>query len=160
MGRDHTIFSLIHGYVKYYKDPVNHPKRQFIGVTFDRDDKLPHPPNAARKRRIGMLAVPIPQAATEDVGSGLSYDPEAQAAPARKRVERVKRKNYAIMQTNWEIGRAAERAGVKVAEYVPGDRFKAWRKRNARRARAIEKKQMRTKKSSKKVGRKQAVASS
>ena len=60
MGRDHTIFSLVSGYVKYYKDPKKHPKRQYIGVVFDKADALPYPPHAARKRKLGMTASPMP----------------------------------------------------------------------------------------------------
>jgi protein phosphatase inhibitor 2 len=57
LGRDHTIHAAVAGYVKYYRDPARHPKRQYIGVTFNRDDKLPYPPNAPRIRRLGMVAV-------------------------------------------------------------------------------------------------------
>ncbi|TKA62810.1 hypothetical protein B0A49_11040 [Cryomyces minteri] len=57
MGRDHTIYATQPGYVKYYRDPLKHPKRQYIGVVFQRHWTLPQPPNAARKRRLGMLAV-------------------------------------------------------------------------------------------------------
>lgn len=52
------------GFVKYYRDPYQHPDRQYIGVTFDRGDTLPHHPHAARKRRLGMVAVPRKAAPT------------------------------------------------------------------------------------------------
>ncbi|KAK0728796.1 ribosomal L27 protein-domain-containing protein [Lasiosphaeria miniovina] len=58
MGRDHTIHSAIAGYVKYYRDPQRHPKRQYIGVVYDRNDKLPYPVGAPRKRKLGFVAVP------------------------------------------------------------------------------------------------------
>ena len=45
------------GYVKYYRDPARHPTRQYIGVTFRKEDKLPYPPNAPRVRRLGMVSV-------------------------------------------------------------------------------------------------------
>lgn len=57
LGRDHTIHAAVAGYVKYYRDPYQHPHRQYIGVTLDRSDALPHAPDAARKRRLGMVAV-------------------------------------------------------------------------------------------------------
>ncbi|KAI9720315.1 MAG: 54S ribosomal protein L2 mitochondrial [Chrysothrix sp. TS-e1954] len=60
-GRDHTIYATQSGYVKYYRDPRLHPKRQYIGVTFERGDSLPYPPNAARRRRFGMVASPRPE---------------------------------------------------------------------------------------------------
>lgn len=58
MGRDHTIHSAIAGYVKYYRDPFRHPTRQYIGVTYERNDRLPYQPHAARKRKLGMVAIP------------------------------------------------------------------------------------------------------
>ncbi len=48
------------------------------------------------------------------------------------------RPNYSYREGNWEIGRAAERANVKVREYQRGDRFLAWRKTVARKAKNIE----------------------
>ena len=47
--------------MKYYRDPINHPKRKFIGVVFERDNVLPQPHNAARRRQLGMLAFQIPE---------------------------------------------------------------------------------------------------
>ena len=48
------------------------------------------------------------------------------------------RPGYMYREGNWEIGRAAERAKVKVAEFKPRDRWTAWRKSVARKARAAE----------------------
>jgi hypothetical protein len=154
MGRDHTIYATEAGYVKYYKDPERHPKRQYIGVTFKRDDVLPLPRNAMRRRRLGMIlqqvgvdgegtlqaqvAVLEGEAAAEDV------------AEVQKPVRRVKerkgeegrnlqlRPGYMYRKGNWEIGRAAERAKVKVKEFKPRDRWAAWRKTTARKAKAAE----------------------
>ena len=50
------------------------------------------------------------------------------------------RPGYMYREANWEIGRAAERAKVKVREFVPGDRWKAWRKSTIRKAKTAEKK--------------------
>ncbi|KAK4185873.1 ribosomal L27 protein-domain-containing protein [Podospora australis] len=58
LGRDHTIHSAVTGYVKYYRDPARHPKRQYIGVVFNKEDKLPYPPNTPRKRKLALAAVP------------------------------------------------------------------------------------------------------
>jgi len=71
MGRDHTIYATQPGYVKYYRDPVTHPKRQFIGVVFERSQTLPQPPHAVRRRRLGMLAYRMKGA--EEVGDALSH---------------------------------------------------------------------------------------
>ena len=59
MGRDHTIYATQAGYVKYYKDPEKHPTRRYIGVVFKRDQVLPLPRNAARRRRLGMTTRPL-----------------------------------------------------------------------------------------------------
>ncbi|CAI5062543.1 AVN_HP_G0084190.mRNA.1.CDS.1 [Saccharomyces cerevisiae] len=42
IGKDHSIFALEPGVVRYYLDPF-HPKRKFIGVALRRDLKLPSP---------------------------------------------------------------------------------------------------------------------
>jgi large subunit ribosomal protein L27 len=55
-GRDHTIHASVPGYVKYYRNPALHPKRKYIGVVFERDNVLPQPHNAVRRRKLGMLA--------------------------------------------------------------------------------------------------------
>ncbi|KAK1750514.1 ribosomal L27 protein-domain-containing protein [Echria macrotheca] len=58
MGRDHTIHATIAGYVKYYRDPQRHPKRQYIGVVYNKQDRLPYPVGAPRKRRLGLIPGP------------------------------------------------------------------------------------------------------
>lgn len=58
MGSDHTIHAAVAGYVKYYRDPQRHPDRQYIGVVFNREDKLPYPPGAPRRRKLNLAAVP------------------------------------------------------------------------------------------------------
>lgn len=200
MGRDHTIFATQTGFVKYYRDPAKHPKRQYIGVAFERTQTLPTPPNAARRRRLGMLAVPrkepevvatapvqmqgsVPrptpvalyhklpslirmssserQKESEDALSAL----EKTAEPMRSRRGKIvvpkpiqtreghgliMTSNYMFRETNAEIGRAAEKAGVHVRPFVRGDRFLAWRKTTARKARSAEKKKMGSKKGGKK----------
>lgn len=55
-GRDHTIHAAVSGYVKYYRDPLLHPNRQYIGVAFNREDTLPYPKDEPRRRKLGMVA--------------------------------------------------------------------------------------------------------
>lgn len=160
MGRDHTIFAKEKGYVTYYRDPETHPKRKYIGVVFERGMKLPVPRNAPRRRRLGMVgrerelstvARPM-EPVTETKGAELEGRVEAQGTirrqgkKARGRVQEVKhmelKSGYQYRDSNWHIGRAAERAKVVVREYKRGDRFLAWRKLNARKARNAEKKAM------------------
>ena len=156
MGRDHTIYATEKGYVTYYRDPHRHPDRKYIGVVFERGMKLPTPPSEPRRRRLGLVAremstsapVPVDQ---EQVGhsnpvegavaQGTSSSPsnkkqKKEAIPPRQ--DMVMSHDYIYREANWSIGRAAERAGVKVREYDRGDRFLAWRKSAARQKEARE----------------------
>ncbi|EEQ89180.1 hypothetical protein RJZ56_000707 [Blastomyces dermatitidis] len=139
MGRDHTIYSLATGYVKYYTDPARHPDRKYIGVAFDKSDKFPLPRNAITKRRLGMVAVP------RDIE-------QEKANKAAKEAEIVPtlRPGYMYRVANWQIGRVAERAGVKVPEWNKKDRFAAWRRRMERRKIAAQLKDAKSKRKGKK----------
>ncbi|KAK0741340.1 ribosomal L27 protein-domain-containing protein [Schizothecium vesticola] len=74
-GRDHTIHAAIAGYVKYYRDPLRHPKRQYIGVVYNKTDVLPTPVGAPRKRKLNLVAVPRRDPAPLDAGLGPSGIP-------------------------------------------------------------------------------------
>jgi len=52
IGRDHTIFALEPGYVRFYYDPF-HPLRKYVGVALKKDLKLPTPHFEPRVRRFG-----------------------------------------------------------------------------------------------------------
>lgn len=56
IGKDHTIFALEPGYVRYYMDPF-HAKRKFIGVALSRDLRLPTPLFSPRFRRLGREVI-------------------------------------------------------------------------------------------------------
>ena len=63
IGKDHTIYSQVYGYVRYYRNPAVHPKRRYIGVALEKEgpgSQLPTPHNAPTRRRLGMHAAPIP----------------------------------------------------------------------------------------------------
>ena len=78
MGRDHTIHAAVKGYVRYYRDPLRHPKRRYIGVALEREgpmSMLPTPRNAPTRRRLGMYAAPM-KPATESASIHES-DPES-----------------------------------------------------------------------------------
>jgi len=156
MGRDHTIFAQETGYVKYYTDPEKHPKRKYIGVVFERGDILPLPRNAARRRRLGMVGVVRDAeivAAEEEIALGRVVGGEREIAEVKSgkgkdglvKRELKLRPGYMYREANWEIGRAAERAKVKVRAFKPGDRFTAWRKSVARKAKNAERRGMRRK---------------
>lgn len=159
MGRDHTIYATEHGYVKYYKDPEKHPKRQYIGVTFERDMVLPLPRNSMRRRRLNMTASRIEEMHTtalepaleEGVAEGeavvTQVAPTTLTVPLSVNVGKkggetrtlTLRPGYMYRESNWEIGRAAEKAKIKVREFKPRDRWTAWKKSTVRRAKTAEK---------------------
>lgn len=56
LGKDHTIFALAPGFVKFFKDPAQ-PKRQFVGVVFQKGQDLPRPVGEKRVRRLGLTHV-------------------------------------------------------------------------------------------------------
>jgi len=56
------------------------------------------------------------------------------------------RPGYMYREANWEIGRAAEKAGIKVPEFDRKDRWLAWRKRKARAERVAQMKSLKKQK--------------
>ena len=172
MGRDHTIFAKEKGYVCFYKDPELHPKRKYIGVVFERGMKLPVPRNKPRIRRLGLVgreremgtlatATPPRVISVEgDEGSEVGGMKKKDGTLMQQK-KRTKGKvpeqetlklgpGYQYRMSNWHIGRAAERAQVKVREYKRGDRYLAWRKLNARKKRNAEKRSLKSSKKKKK----------
>lgn len=168
MGRDHTIFALEKGYVRYYRDPDKHKDRKYIGIVFDRGWTLPRGRGAARRRRLGLEARDMSTDAmgAEPIGGvfaeamaereGNEGSNEAKVAntdmaastgtkPPDAKQSLALKDGYMYRESNWQIGRAAERAKVKVREYKAGDRFLAWRKTNARKAKNAERRGLRRK---------------
>lgn len=168
MGRDHTIHATQPGFVKYYADPARHSKRRYIGVVFERNQTLPTPSNAARRRRLGLIAVPrmdIVEEREVNWEDKISVDGPVFPLPKTKRKmasglrrETVTGKelkmssNYQFREPNWSIGQIPEREGIsqKVRKFDRGDRFLAWRKREARKARNAERKTLGSSKGGKK----------
>ncbi|KAI6249277.1 54S ribosomal protein L2, mitochondrial [Erysiphe necator] len=150
MGRDHTIFSKVHGYVKYYKDPLKHPKRQYIGVALERDHVLPYNPTMPRHRRLNMVTEKMDEKELQ-----ILIGPEKTHEIQRKLKSNCRKTNqnlslrpgYMYRESNWEIGRAAEKANVSVQPFKPRDRWEAWRKTVQRKLRNAEKRAGRMKKS-------------
>ncbi|TQB67912.1 54S ribosomal protein L2 mitochondrial [Monascus purpureus] len=141
MGRDHTIYATEAGYVRYYLDPERHPDKKYIGVCFEKDGVLPTPRNAPRKRRLNRVAVPRITAGEPVTADGT--DPEgSESATTGPKL----RPGYMYRESNWEIGRAADRAGITVPEYNRKNRWLAWRKRQARAERAAQMKSIKGKK--------------
>jgi large subunit ribosomal protein L27 len=167
MGRDHTIFAREKGFVVFYKDPERHATRKFIGVVFERGQRLPVPRGAARRRRLGMVAAErdmgtlavVPDDGDEVVQEVMEGNDNTliETEPTKPPTEPLQtilpqkpalqvKSGYMYRETNWQIGRAAEKAKVKVRAYEPGDRFMAWRKANARKADDVKKNLLRVKK--------------
>ncbi|KAH7033620.1 ribosomal L27 protein-domain-containing protein [Microdochium trichocladiopsis] len=111
MGRDHTIFALATGYVKYYKDPAKHPDRQYIGVVFDKSDTLPYPPHAMRKRKLNLTASKIvPPAEQPEISSSGIPTSVTRTGTGRKphprdeRIYKLTDNHYAYREENWRLG--------------------------------------------------------
>ncbi|KAK7054666.1 54S ribosomal protein L2 mitochondrial [Paramarasmius palmivorus] len=41
IGRDHTIYALVPGYVRFYKEKYMRGERKYVGVVLNRGEKLP-----------------------------------------------------------------------------------------------------------------------
>jgi hypothetical protein len=137
-GRDHTIHAAVPGYVTYYRDPSKHTKRKYIGIVFNRGDKLPQPEGSVRRRRLGLLAQKMHPKALEQINTETTDAAVvAETKATAKKIIPVKRVGTQFRETNWDIGRTAERVGTaeSVDPYVVGDRWKAWRKRVAKKKR-------------------------
>ncbi|KIW68699.1 ribosomal protein L27 [Phialophora macrospora] len=153
IGKDHTIFALEYGYVRYYRDPLKHPKRRFIGVALAKEgpgSQLPTPRNAPSRRRLGMYATSLrpPPEAQKSVDESF-LEAHLAASSSRSPDQVLPRSGRAVpapvpapppsfnrqgtfREANASIGRAAERKGVKVRDYDRSDRWLAWRKRALR----------------------------
>lgn len=137
MGRDFTIHSMATGYVKYYRDPEKHPDRKYIGVTFDKEDTLPYPADAERKRRLGMTAHPIrPKTAEPELSpSGIPFQVRRVEEGEPDRLLRL-RKDYSYREDNWRIGRLVETTGLKTKRFRTRKQY--FRQRRWRRERELE----------------------
>ncbi|KZL74621.1 50S ribosomal protein L27, partial [Colletotrichum tofieldiae] len=113
MGRDHTIHAMATGYVKYYRDPARHPDRKYIGVVFNKDDVLPYPTHAERKRKLNMSAHPIAKPVETPAVSASGIPTQivrpsartAKGAPTEPARVLKLRDDYSYREDNWRIGR-------------------------------------------------------
>jgi large subunit ribosomal protein L27 len=137
MGRDHTIHAMATGYVKYYRDPSLHPDRKYIGVVFDKNDKLPYPLHAQRKRKLNMTAYPIKEvvAKPEISPSGIPFQVNRVEAGEPDRLLKL-RKDYSYREDNWAIGKLAKTTGLKTKRFRTRKQW--FRHRRWRRERELE----------------------
>ncbi|CAM9018125.1 unnamed protein product [Wickerhamomyces anomalus] len=68
IGKDHTIFALEPGYVRFYLDPF-HPRRRFIGIALKKHSRLPTPHFEPRARRFGYVPITDPSKAKFEEGT-------------------------------------------------------------------------------------------
>jgi large subunit ribosomal protein L27 len=63
MGKDHTIYALAPGFVRFYKKKHMNGERKFVGVVLERGDVLPRDEEArGRSRYFRFVAQPPPPA--------------------------------------------------------------------------------------------------
>lgn len=147
IGKDHTIYALVEGYVRYYRNPNLHPKRKYIGVALSRTGKesiLPTPKNAPTPRRVGMLAVPIKTPVdTSEAENFLEAHLTGNSKPAAPKGLKpnpttptdppiMRAKGYRV--ANIQLAREAAANAVKVRPFVKRDRWFAWRQRTRKYA--------------------------
>lgn len=41
MGRDHTIYAIVPGFVRFYREKWMRGERKYVGVVLERGDRLP-----------------------------------------------------------------------------------------------------------------------
>ncbi|KAK7955135.1 hypothetical protein PG996_015943 [Apiospora saccharicola] len=111
MGRDHTLFAKVTGYVKYYKDPATHPDRSYIGVVFNKEDKLPYPLHAMRRRKLGMTAstitppAPEPEISASGIPTTVIRRGEGRKpSPRDERIYKLQEFGYSYQEENWRLG--------------------------------------------------------
>ncbi|PAV23681.1 ribosomal L27 [Pyrrhoderma noxium] len=58
MGRDHTIFALVPGFVRFYSEKWMNTERKYVGVVLNRGEKLPREESKlGRSRYFGLVDV-------------------------------------------------------------------------------------------------------
>lgn len=95
IGRDHTIFAMEPGYVRFYLDPF-HPLRKFVGVALKKDIKLPVNHFDPRIRRFG-------------------YEEILDEAEAKKEEDHMSRKEYLAQP---ELKEMAEKRAAEESEWT------------------------------------------
>ncbi|KAI0281352.1 ribosomal L27 protein-domain-containing protein [Russula aff. rugulosa BPL654] len=67
MGRDHTLFATVPGYVRFYKTKWMRGERKFVGIVLSRGEKLPRDEQAlGRSRYFGLVNLNTSTMGTHD----------------------------------------------------------------------------------------------
>ncbi|KAF8212063.1 ribosomal L27 protein-domain-containing protein [Mycena galopus ATCC 62051] len=70
MGRDHTIYALTPGYVRFYKEKWMRGQRSFVGLVMDRGEVLPRDEAArGRSRYCGLVNLKNPVESQSTINS-------------------------------------------------------------------------------------------
>ncbi|KAG8716205.1 60S ribosomal protein L27 [Ceratobasidium sp. 423] len=68
IGKDHTLFALVPGYVRYYTlpNPTSRGQRRYVGIVQERGEKLPRDETAhGRSRYFGLVELNPPKAMSQ-----------------------------------------------------------------------------------------------
>lgn len=91
IGKDHTLFALEPGFVRYYLDPF-HPRKKFVGVSLKEDVKLPIPHFEPTPRRFGHILLDNKKAAMKEENSLSRKEYLAKDKILEKHKERLERR--------------------------------------------------------------------
>jgi large subunit ribosomal protein L27 len=70
MGRDHTLYATVPGYVRFYKEKWMRGERKFVGIVLNRGEKLPRDEQAlGRSRFFGLVNLNRPCTDTSSLTS-------------------------------------------------------------------------------------------
>ncbi|KAJ7905678.1 ribosomal L27 protein-domain-containing protein [Mycena olivaceomarginata] len=70
MGRDHTIYAITPGYVRFYKEKWMRSQRSYVGLVMDRGEVLPRDEAArGRSRYCGLVNLKDPVLAQSTIHS-------------------------------------------------------------------------------------------
>ncbi|CAE6535867.1 unnamed protein product [Rhizoctonia solani] len=70
IGKDHTLFALVPGYVRYYTlpNPTSRGQRRYVGIVQERGEKLPRDETAhGRSRYFGLVQLNPPTTSQAEV---------------------------------------------------------------------------------------------
>lgn len=108
MGRDHTLYALCPGFVRHYLDPKQ-PKRKFIGVAVEKNQKLPKPPNAARTRLLGLVQVKMSPEEVAHLERKATGEVNLDFTTVEKRPG-----SYFVKPSGWRLGKYIEENPVSI----------------------------------------------
>ena len=118
IGKDHTLFALEPGFVRFYLDPF-HPNRKFAGVVLNKEDRLPAPHFAPTSRRFGKEELVIPKYANKEKDAMSRKEYLAQPKIAEVKQQREQKRSEILAKLGEELesfvpGLEAEKKSIVV----------------------------------------------